>query len=113
MTTLTDLIPKEIELFVTQGSTFAKQLVLTDNSGVALNLAGLTLETKLQEYYGSSPDFGLSAEIINPSTGSITIGMSENLTEFLRKSRYVFEIKLRSSSVVVRVLYGTVYINNI
>lgn len=101
----TDTPFKNLDLYVDQGDTFSKTLVVRDSVGI-VNLTGMTVEATVKRYFNTNKTYACSVSITNPTAGTVTFTMTEVQTAALNQDRYVYSIKLRSGNEAVRVFAG-------
>lgn len=107
----TDFLPKDLDLYIEQGDDFSKIITLQDSSGV-VDLAGYTVDANLRQYFNSTKDFNLQAEIYgSPVNGQIRVFLLAANSLLLVNPRYVYSVRLISSSNTIRVLTGQVIVS--
>jgi len=97
-------------LTVDQGSNFLAYIDVTDSSGNALDLNGYTVAGQIRKTYSSLNAVSFSATVSNASGGTISLGLSNAVTNTMKPGRYVYDIEVlkTSSGTRTRVLEGQV-----
>ena len=82
----TDTPFKNLDLYVDQGDTFSKTLVVRDSVGI-VNLTGMTVEATVKRYFNTNKTYACSVSITNPTAGAVTFTMTEVQTAALTQDR--------------------------
>lgn len=107
----TEFSAAELDLYIDQGDDFSKLITLQDSSGV-IDLTGYNVDANLRQYYNSTKDFNLQAEIYgSPVNGQIRVFMTTANSLLLTHPRYVYSVKLIGSVSTIRVLTGQVIVS--
>ena len=99
-------------LVVNTGTTFTQTFSLenSDSSSV-LNLGGYTVSAQMRKHAGSSAYTSFTASILNPSAGTIKVGLGTTTTVSLKPGRYVYDVLITDNSgVITRVVEGSVLV---
>ena len=86
-----------INITIPQGSDFEETFQSTESSGAASNLAGYSGEAKMKKHSGASASTSFSVTITG-STGEVAITMTSGVTVDLTPGRYLYDVRLTSSS---------------
>jgi|TARA_R110000822_G_scaffold139754_3_gene277386 hypothetical protein len=96
-------------LTVDQGSNFLAYVDVTDSSGNALDLNGYTVAGQIRKTYSSLTAVSFSASVSNALGGTISLGLSDTVTNAMKPGRYVYDVEiLNSNGTRTRVLEGQV-----
>jgi|TARA_R110000764_G_scaffold61494_1_gene131011 hypothetical protein len=96
-------------LTVDQGSSFLAYVDVTDSSGNALDLNGYTVAGQIRKTYSSLTAVSFSASVSNALGGTISLGLSDTVTNAMKPGRYVYDVEiLNSNGTRTRVLEGQV-----
>jgi len=95
-------------LTVDQGATFSANIDVTDNDGDALDLNGYTVSGQIRKTYSSLNAIDFTASVVNPSAGTIQIGLSSVQTGAMKAGRYVYDVEVNNGGTITRVLEGQV-----
>lgn len=98
-------------LVIDQGATFSRTFDLTDADGAPYDLSAYTIVAQVRRGYSSNTGLQFTSAIEGlAENGSITISLTAAETLSLRYGRYVYDIKLISSTEQIRVVEGIVTI---
>ena len=75
-----------INLVINAGSDFNELFYLED-----VDLTGCTLLAQLRKWTGSSNYTQFECHIINPSQGTLSLGLTQQQTKILKPGRYVYD----------------------
>jgi hypothetical protein len=96
-------------LTIDQGSNFLAYVDVTDSSGNALDLNGYTVAGQIRKTYSSLTAVSFSASVSNALGGTISLGLSDTVTNAMKPGRYVYDVEiLNSNGTRTRVLEGQV-----
>lgn len=95
-------------LTVDQGATFSANIDVTDSDGDALDLNGYTVSGQIRKTYSSLNAIDFTASVINPTSGTIQIGLSSVQTGAMKAGRYVYDVEVNNGGTITRVLEGQV-----
>ena len=96
-------------LTVDQGSNFLAYIDVTDSSGNPLNLAGYTVAGQIRKTYSSLTAIDFSASVNSAVNGTISLTLSDTVTNGIKAGRYVYDVEILSNSGSrTRVLEGQV-----
>jgi hypothetical protein len=103
-------------LTIDQGSDFTFNVELDNLTGGDANIAGYTGAGRIRKHFESSPasasfsikgNISTSTTFSGADTGLIAV-LSATQTSSLKSGRYVYDIEIRNSPAVIRVLEGQV-----
>jgi len=98
-------------LAIDQGTTFSVTITVTDDTGSARNLTNYTARSQMRRSYYTSANTAFTANISNPTDGTISLNLTNNQTSALKAGRYVYDVELVSNtSTVERIVEGIVTI---
>ena len=86
-----------LNIVISQGFDFEETFQSTEANGTASNLAGFTASSVLKKHSGSSSSTPFSVTITG-NTGTVAIAMTSGKTVDLTPGRYVYDVRLVSSS---------------
>jgi hypothetical protein len=100
-------------LIIDQGTTYSLTITISDALGNELDLTGHTFRAQLRKSYGATSYTAFTTTPDdNPTTGKLTISLTDTQTSSLKSGRYVYDIEmispLESGSEVTRVLEGII-----
>jgi len=96
-------------LTIDQGSNFLAYVDITDSEGNALNLTGYTVAGQIRKTYSSSTAVNFSAAVNSAVNGTISLTLSDTVTNGMKAGRYVYDVEILSNSGSrTRVLEGQV-----
>ena len=100
-------------LTIDQGTTYSLSITVSDANANPLDLTGYILRAQMRKSYGASSytSFTVTAAA-DPTTGELTISLTDTQTSALKAGRYVYDIEIVSpvadGSEVTRVLEGII-----
>jgi len=99
-------------LVVNTGTTFTQTFSLENSdSSSSLNLGGYIVSAQMRKHAGSSAYTSFTASILNPSAGTIKVGLGTTTTVSLKPGRYVYDVLITDNSgVITRVVEGSVLV---
>ena len=98
-------------LAIDQGTTFSVTITVTDDTGSARNLTNYTARSQMRKSYYTTANTAFTANLLNPSDGTITLDLSATQTSALKAGRYVYDVELVSNTATVeRIVEGIVTI---
>jgi hypothetical protein len=100
-------------LIIDQGTTYSLTITISDVLGNELDLTGHAFRAQLRKSYGATSYTMFTTAINeNPTTGILTISLTDTQTSGLKPGRYVYDIEMispeQSGSEVTRVLEGII-----
>jgi hypothetical protein len=103
-------------LLIEQGTSYSTTITLDDTNGNIYNLSNYYAESQIRKSYYSANTAGVfNVTIPSVSSGQIVISMTASNTANIMPGRYVYDVKLVSStspdSDTVRILEGIVEIS--
>ena len=110
---LKELLASNIDLYVDQGDTYYKKFIIKDNSGVALNLAGLDFSAIVKRYYNTDTTYSMSVTVIDSATGQIALEMSSTESSDLVHDRYVYSVLATDGNDTSKILYGQILVQHL
>ena len=98
-------------LVIDQGTTFSVTITVTDDTGSARNLTNYTARSQMRKSYYTTANTAFTANLLNPTDGTITLDLSATQTSALKAGRYVYDVELVSNTATVeRIVEGIVTI---
>ena len=98
-------------LAIDQGTTFSVTITVTDDTGSARNLTNYTARSQMRRSYYTTANTAFTANLLNPTDGTITLDLSATQTSALKAGRYVYDVELVSNTATVeRIVEGIVTI---
>jgi hypothetical protein len=98
------------ELTIDQGATFTASIDLAQDDETAINVATSTFTSQIRKsYYSSNPTANLTVSILDAANGKISLSLSASQTSNIRAGRYLYDVKMVSSSnTTLRLIEGIV-----
>ena len=97
-----------VNILIDQGTDFTTSVNLTDNSGLQLDLTGMSAASQIRKTHSSSNATNFSASLAN-NTGTLTLTLNNAVTSSMSAGRYVYDVELTdSTSIKSRILEGIV-----
>lgn len=98
-------------IFIDQGSDFSFTVDLGNADGTSLNLSGYTVQAQMRKSYASTTKTDFVVGSINTSNNTVSISLTNSVTNNLKAGRYVYDVEIVSGGgAVTRVLEGQVEI---
>lgn len=85
-------------LYIDQGADFSTTLSLTDSNGDVLNLTGYSATGQVRKTFSSSTVAATFTTVLAPTTGQVTMTLTDVATAAMTSGRYVYDILLTDSS---------------
>ena len=96
-------------LFVDQGATFSANVTVKDNTNTVRDLSGYTSRSQMRRSFYSANSITITTAIGTPSSGNVTLSLTDAQTANLKPGRHVYDVEIVSSAnVVERVFEGIV-----
>jgi len=100
-------------LVIDQGTTFSLSIIVSDANANEIDLTGYTLRAQLRKSYGATSYTAFTVEAADdPTTGELTISLTDAQTSALKAGRYVYDVEIvapvADGSTVTRVLEGII-----
>lgn len=93
---------------IDQGADFATTILVAQESGEPLSLAGFSGNSQIRKSYSSSNSVAFTLEI-EANTGLVTLSLTNGQTSNLESGRYVYDVVLRDDqNVATRVVEGII-----
>ena len=106
--------PGILNLTLPQGATWDVSLTYTDGAGNPFNLTGSSARMQARQSYDSAtPIFSLTNGTginLGGTAGTIDIIVAATATAGYAAGQYVYDLEIESSSVVTRVIQGSLFI---
>ena len=100
------------ELYIDQGSTFQYIITLSNPSGGSFDLTSYDARASLKRSYKSSTSTNFTVTYLDSATGRIQIYLTDEATQLLKASQYVFDVVIESSAgEIYRVIEGIAIVN--
>jgi glycine cleavage system H lipoate-binding protein len=94
---------------IDQGSTFSTYLVLTDSSGIVIDLTGYTVYSQIRKWYTSSTATTFDISIANATTGTVLLSLTANATANLAAGKYVYDVESHdTANQIARIIEGSI-----
>lgn len=99
-------------LVVNTGATFTQTFSLENSdSNSTLNLSGYSVSAQMRKHAGSSSYTTFDSSILNPTAGTIKVGLGTTATASLKPGRYVYDVIISDDSgTITRVVEGSVLV---
>jgi len=99
-------------LVIDQGTTFSLSITVSDANANEIDLTGYTLRAQLRKSYGATSYTSFTVAADDPTTGELTISLTDAQTSALKAGRYVYDVEIvapvADGSTVTRVLEGII-----
>lgn len=96
-------------LTIDQGSNFLAYVDITDSEGNPLDLTGYSVAGQIRKTYSSLTAINFSAAVNSAVNGTISLTLSDTVTNGMKAGRYVYDVEILSDSGSrTRVLEGQV-----
>jgi hypothetical protein len=102
-----------VEVDLDQGTTFNLDIVVKNDDGSRINVAGYTFSSSMRKsFYSSSVTANLTVAVINAANGDVRFSLNAASTANIKAGRYVFDIKqINTSNVTSRMFEGIITVN--
>jgi hypothetical protein len=98
-------------LAIDQGTTYSVTITVTDDTGSVRNLTNYTPRAQMRRSYYTSANTAFTANVADPTGGTITLDLTATQTSALKAGRYVYDLELVSNTATVeRIVEGIVTI---
>lgn len=95
-------------LVIDQGATFSANIQYLDNSKNPISLSGYDINSQMRRSYYSSNAVSLTANIINATTGNVSLQLTASQTANLVPGRYVYDVEANIGSTILRISEGII-----
>ena len=86
-------------IFIDQGADFSTTMEIADTNELALNLTGYTILAQIRKTYSSTTSTSFTTAIdSDPTTGKITLSLSDVQTTALEEGRYVYDVVITNTN---------------
>jgi len=105
---------RNIDLYIDQGAYFNQKIVVKNQLGAVVNLAGYNVQAQMSKSYFTikAKEITLNALISNAATGEVILELSVDETNNIRAGRYVYELEIiDADGNITRVADGIVTVN--
>lgn len=103
---LEELDPSELDIYIDQGDSYAKEFSIKDEWGVPINLSGLDISATMRRYYSSGVSYALVPTITDAVNGKMQMTMTATESAKLNNPRYVYEVRVFDTYSTTRIVYG-------
>jgi len=94
-------------IVIEQGYDFETSFQLEDTrTNSPLNLSGTTSDGQLRKHHGASTAVSFASSVTNPTSGTITISLTNAQTVNLKPGRYVYDVKILSAGKEYKAVEG-------
>ena len=99
-----------VELFIEQGASFSTDVDVSDVNGNPKDLTDYSVYSQIRKSYYSSTSFDFTITVDDPSSGTIKMDMSSDITSTISAGRYVYDVVIKNNEtgVVLRIFEGVV-----
>lgn len=102
-----------LDIYINQGSTFSKNFVIIGDGGYAVKLNDVVISASLKRYYNERvTGIPFIVTVSGVETGKINLTLTEEQTDLLVNSRYVYEILLTGNNQRIKLFHGQALITN-
>lgn len=104
-----------LELFVEQGEDYSVTITLDSLNGDPYTLANTSVKSDIRKsYWSENITAQFSANVANPSLGTINLSLSANTTQNIIAGRYVYDVFITQTQSEItnrsKVLQGIVHV---
>lgn len=100
-----------IYLDIDQGSDFRAEIIITDDNGGVMNLAGYQISSQFRKHYSSKTGYSFISSISDPTNGAILLSLPASVSSDIKPGRYVYDIELSINGSRFRAVEGLLTIN--
>lgn len=100
-------------LVINAGADFSQIFTLESiSTNSVLNLSTYTITSQMRKHSASSSSINFVSTVVNPSEGTIKIGLTSTTTKNIKPGRYIYDINAYNSSdgITSRVIEGMVLV---
>jgi hypothetical protein len=106
---MTTYVAGNIDLYISAGVAFTKQITIRDSNFVPLNISNFnSVSTKVSRYYQDHREYPMISTIIDANIGLIEVGFLQSVTETFIFDRYVFSVFLTDNTETVEMVSGQI-----
>jgi hypothetical protein len=109
---ITEYEERTLDLYVNQGIRFYTLVIVRDKTGNPINLSECSFKGSVDSYYNSGPMDPMTVYAVDAKNGKLALSMSQESTDKLKKSRYVYSVDVISNTIAINVLRGQLMITN-
>ena len=92
-------------LFIDQGTTFSANVTVKDNTNTVRDLTGYTARSQMRRSHYSANSTAFTATIGTPTSGNVTLSLTDAVTANLKPGRHVYDVEIISSANVIERVY--------
>jgi len=85
-------------LVIDQGTDFEATIDVTDQDGDAVNITGFTVAGQIRKSYTSTTSIDFVTTVSDPSSGQVTIALTDTTTSTMAAGRYVYDLEMLDSA---------------
>ena len=102
-----------VEVDLDQGTDFNLDVVVRNDDGSVINVAGYTFSSSMRKsFYSSSATANLTVSVVNAANGNVRFSLNSASTANIKACRYVFDIKqIDTSNTTTRMFEGIITVN--
>lgn len=89
---------KQETLYITQGSTYLKDMVVYNSQGNRYNLTNHTATMRIAKYFGTEDKYGVNVSIVEPVNGLMRISISDAGTLMLPAGAMQYSIFIKPNT---------------
>lgn len=86
---------KQETLYITQGSTYLKDMIVYNSQGNRYNLNNHTATMRIAKYFGTDTKYGITVSIVEPQNGLMRISISDAGTAMLPSGAMQYSIFIK------------------
>ena len=94
-------------IYINQGQSFYKEFQVTDASGLAIDISGLTITGRLQHNPESVVYVDFTTTLTDPVNGKYSIALTPTQTDILSKPTYMYMTQGDTGTVKTRLHEGS------
>lgn len=92
-------------LFIDQGTTFSANVTVKDRTNTVRDLTGYTSRSQMRRSHYSSNSVSFTTSIGTPTSGNVTLTLTDAATANLKPGRHVYDVEIISSANVIERIY--------
>lgn len=103
----------KLDLYIEQGTTWEKTLVLTNKDGVPLNLSNSIFRGQIRATTSSNViAASFTFTVVNALNGTVAMSLTDTVTALIDAPRaYVYDVEMVTNGKVIRLLEGKVKVS--
>lgn len=102
-----------VYLDIDQGSDFVSEIILQNDDGTPMQLAGAAVYSQFRKSYQSTVGYTFTTSIVDAQQGIVSLSLPGTTSSGIRPGRYLYDVEVyvSASNKKTRVLEGIITIN--